>query len=414
MTNAYDRVRYPSLAAAKTHPAVLGAFAKLFGKPFAPSDAARVLEIGCGEGINLINMALCAPQSEFVGIDLAETAIAAARATAKALALQNVRFDLQDIVRLDRSLGRFDYIIAHGVYAWTPAAVSEALMRLVGQSLSEVGLAFISYNAYPGARFRQILREMMLSVAGDVADPEEKLGVARSVLAHMAEIWSRADPFQNALQVAARNILERPLGSLFHDELGEHYEPRLLSDVIAAARKVGLDYLCDTKADLCAEALFPSEKSTAAPPYAKRDWASFEQLSDFSEMRFFRNSIFCRGGDIDRRLEAGRLRGLWAYGDLRPAERDPQSPDATVFATEKGSTISTNSVKLIKLIERLAAASPAAIPLDEAAEAPDLAAAVLRLFVAKLVRLRTAPFALTTTPGDRPAASALARLQAAR
>ena len=55
MANAFDLVRYPNIPYARTHPAALGVFAALFGRPFAPFSACRVLEIGCSEGVNLLN-----------------------------------------------------------------------------------------------------------------------------------------------------------------------------------------------------------------------------------------------------------------------------------------------------------------------------------------------------------------------
>ena len=55
MTDAY--IRYPSQVYGQTHPAAIGAIATLLGREVAPIGAARVLDIGCGEGVNLIAMA---------------------------------------------------------------------------------------------------------------------------------------------------------------------------------------------------------------------------------------------------------------------------------------------------------------------------------------------------------------------
>src|SRR6202023_591674 len=140
MANAYDVVRYPNWPVPETHPATLGAFAALLGRRFAPFHACRVLEIGCGEGVNLMSMALGAPASEFVGIDLAEAPVAQGRATAEASGLANVTLRVQDIMQAGAALGEFDYIVAHGVYAWVPAPVRAALMRLVGKCLRTHGL----------------------------------------------------------------------------------------------------------------------------------------------------------------------------------------------------------------------------------------------------------------------------------
>jgi len=414
MPNPHDLVRYPDICFPQTHPVALGAFAALFGKPCAPFAASRVLEIGCGGGVNLLSMALGAPTSEFVGVDLAERPIALARAAAQASGLRNVRFHVHNILDMNASLGRFDYIIAHGVYAWVPSAVGRALMRIVGQLLSANGLALISYNAYPGAYLHRAVRDLLLTATGDIADPSEKLRVARSVLADQIDSWSEADPFQRAMIQTARHVLDQRPEVLFHDELTAFYEPKLLSDVVAAAGEVGLDYLCDAQAHLCAEAFFPSEKFAAARAKAAGDWGRFEQLMDFTEMRFFRNSIFCRGGGIDRRQEAQRLRGLWASGDLRPVEPNPEEPNSFAFRAEDAAKITTNSPTLARFLASLAAAFPSSVALDSAAEDPSLAEYVLTLFVANVIRIVTAPLSPSLTPGDRPIASPLARFQAAR
>jgi SAM-dependent methyltransferase len=414
VANAYDLVRYPNIPLSRTHPAALGVFAALFGRPFAPFAACRVLEIGCGEGVNLLNMALGAPASEFVGVDLAEQPIALARKAALAMGLANARFHVQDIVEMGGELGSFDYIIAHGVYAWVPPSVREALMRVAGALLRPEGVAFISYNAFPGAAIRQVLRDLLLGATQQIDDPSEKLRIARAVLAYQIENGAQAEPLQQAMVAAARKMLERPPEVLFHDELTECFAPQWLSDVVAAARAAGLDYLCDAQPALSAEALFPTQKFAAARAFTDGDWARFEQIEDFSVMRAFRHSIFCRGGPIDRRLEARRLRGLWASGQLQAVEAKSEAADAFAFRAGASANITTNDANLARFLARVGAAFPSALALDEAADDPDLAVQILRLFVAKVLRLSAAAFSFTLTPGDRPMVSPLARFQAER
>ena len=144
MANAYDRVRYPSQTFAVIHPTAIGAFAGIFGRPFAPFAGARVLEIGCGEEVNLINMALGAPSAQFVGVDLSEQAIAKACATARACVCANVSFHARDLLELGASIGRFDYILAHGVYAWVAPRVRQPFFRIVAERLSGQGFAVVS------------------------------------------------------------------------------------------------------------------------------------------------------------------------------------------------------------------------------------------------------------------------------
>ena len=120
MPTAYDKVRYPGSVYAQTDPAALGVIAQLFGLPFAPFQNCRMLEIGCGEGVNLINLALSAPGARFLGVDLAQTAIASAKADAAACGLTNIEFLAADLRDIDAAFGKFDYIVAHGVFSWVP------------------------------------------------------------------------------------------------------------------------------------------------------------------------------------------------------------------------------------------------------------------------------------------------------
>src|SRR5881396_3431575 len=69
--SAYDAVPYPGRPHAQTHPDRLATIATLFGMaPVAP-DRCRLMELGCGDGTNLLPVAFGAPHSHCVGIDLA-------------------------------------------------------------------------------------------------------------------------------------------------------------------------------------------------------------------------------------------------------------------------------------------------------------------------------------------------------
>ena len=413
MANAFDRVRYPSLTLALTHPAAIGVFAALYGRPFTPFGASRVLEIGCGEGVNLINMALGAPRAEFVGVDLAEQPIAQASATARRCGCANVSFHARDVVELDASFGRFDYILAHGVYSWVPAPVRQGLFRVVGGRLSADGLAIVSYNVNPGSRIRQGIRDMLLYATKGVDEPAAKLDAARTFLIQHSEAWSDGEADENVMKIEARRILDHPPEVLFHDELADMYTPQLLTEVVETAAQFGLGYLCDAQPSLNQEALFPSEAFAEERKRANGDWVRFEQLFDFRTLRRFRYSLFCpAGGGIDRRLEAKRLRGLWASGDVKIMQPDAEAGDGTQFRAGN-IKVGTNDPELARFLLRLAEVCPLAEPLDLASETPSLADHVLRLWAHYAIQIHTAPPPVVSRSGERPRLNTLALVQAA-
>ena len=57
--------------------------------------------------------------------------------------------------------GEFDYIVVHGVFSWVPTNVQDHILALCRANLSPSGVAYISYNAYPGGHLREMLREML-------------------------------------------------------------------------------------------------------------------------------------------------------------------------------------------------------------------------------------------------------------
>lgn len=89
MTHGYDHVPYPSICHPLTNPDWLRVLGVLFGLEPAPAPAerARILELGCASGGNLLPMAEHLPASRFVGIDRSNTQIDTARADALALGL---------------------------------------------------------------------------------------------------------------------------------------------------------------------------------------------------------------------------------------------------------------------------------------------------------------------------------------
>ena len=77
-------------------------------------DGITGADIGCGQGIVLNLMARAFPNSRFVGYDLSEASIGAARTQAELWGLDNVRFEVNDATRFEEK-DRFQFITAFDV-----------------------------------------------------------------------------------------------------------------------------------------------------------------------------------------------------------------------------------------------------------------------------------------------------------
>jgi SAM-dependent methyltransferase len=103
--DSYAEVPYPTPPVRCTHPEILAVVGALSGLRPAPVDRCRVLEIGCGDGGNLLSMACGLPGAEFVGIEPSAPALARAADAAEALGVRNVRFERKGVEELDEPPG---------------------------------------------------------------------------------------------------------------------------------------------------------------------------------------------------------------------------------------------------------------------------------------------------------------------
>lgn len=428
-TTAYDEVIYPGWSYRQTHPDRLATLGRLFG--MAPADPAgcRVLELGCGDGANLLPIALSWPRARLVGIDLAASAIDRGRRTAQALGLANVDLRCGDLARLPDDLGEFDYVIAHGVYSWVPPPVREALLAACARFLAPQGIAFVSYNVHPGGHLRTMLREMLLMHLEEVDEPARRVAAAREFLAWIAE----ARPAEGggeapgALAREAARLAARPDSSLFHDDLSENFHLCYFRDFCAEADAHGLQFL--------AEAEFHEMQDLDLAPEARARLAQFapdlvarEQYLDFVKERRFRQTLLCRSGlELRSQLRGESVWELAISSDAAPEdpEVDPLAGDAQQYRGRRGGRFSTADPLLKVALQLLRREWPRAIPaealLQEAAagcgqpageaQRDRLGDFALACYAAGGVDLhvRQAPFA--RWPGPKPRASGLARLQ---
>lgn len=96
-----------------------------------------VLDVGCGAGLAMMQLATTFPASRFIGIDLCEEAFAETQIAAARLNLSNLSFRAQDLSQAN-SLGKFDLITAFD--AVHDQKDPQGLLDLVYNSLAEDGL----------------------------------------------------------------------------------------------------------------------------------------------------------------------------------------------------------------------------------------------------------------------------------
>jgi SAM-dependent methyltransferase len=407
----YDRVPYLSLPYRETHPEHLRLIAHLFRVPAAPPERCRVLEIGCAAGGNLIPMAETYPESRFLGVDLAPTAIAAGQAAVRTLGLGNIELRAADLADAPRDLGEYDYIIAQGVYSWVPDPVKAALLELIGRHLAQAGVAYLSHNVKPGHYLRRLAREMMLYHAGDVADPAERAAQARALL-ELVTMKSQHGRYQPALKEQLEATLRQPDWLLFHDYLAPVNDGCWLHELVAELEGRGLQFLGDADLPSMVPNLDEETRATLAriaPGVVRR-----EQYLDFLVGREYRMTLVVRAGvAIDRVLDRTQARGLHFSARLT------EGADGK-FRTARGGELQVGRPFTRAALRELGRRAPASCAFEElcarvgvaGADVDELAGDLMHCFLARVVELALSPARCAAAAGERPRVAPHARLAA--
>ena len=414
----YDALPYLSLPISYTQPNLLSALASLFGLPSPPPAHARVLELGCASGGNLIPLAARYPEGSFLGIELSGVQVANGNSRIASLGLTNVKLVCDDIARIALPEASFDYIICHGVYSWVPPAVQDAILRVAATCLAANGIAAISYNVLPGWHLRSPIRDILLAHAGSEGHPQERVARAREML-RLLEKSTGTDSYGTLLRAEATRMARMPSSYILGEFLAAQNTPATFDDFTARAMHHDLGFLCE--ADLNAGALGVLDLDTrkSVSDIAGSDRAKAEQYLDLLSGRPFRRSIMTRtvAGRAFSEPRPENLAGLHVVCQLRP---DRAGSDATraAFTDRRGQPIVTHWRSIAGAFNRLAEAYPSTVPVDTlagtGAEATQISAALLQLLREGRALVSVLPVTIGPATAARPIAWEYARAEASR
>ena len=423
---SYDAVPYGGGAIVATRPDYLAAKARLRGLDAPDAAHSRVLDLGCATGGNLMAMALAFPESEFVGVDLSPKQIATGRDTAHALGLANVRFEAVSITDIGDALGSFDYVVSHGVYSWVPEPIQRELLGVVARKLTPNGVAYVSYNTYPGWHTRAIARDMMLFHDRPELPAAERVQRGRKLLELMASSVPKSQQVYAALLREEIETLDTVNDAyIVHEELEAENHPVYFSDFAQSAEGAGLRYVCEAYPSVTDVQLSPGLRDQLRQLSA--DDIQYEQYLDFVRNRTFRRSLLCRAERaVARDPDPAAMQSMFLRARcVGEPPSDSSEPGTEVFRTNAGASITMAHPVVRAALHALIDARPAALSLDEllvetrARVASDvdvpielLADAMLRCAMVRLLDLTTHGERCATRLSSRPVASPLARHEA--
>jgi methyltransferase-like protein/ubiquinone/menaquinone biosynthesis C-methylase UbiE len=434
---SYDLVPYESFPYPQSHLDRLATMATLFGVEPPPIKTARVLELACASGGNIIPMACNFPQASFVGVDLSQRQLGQGRSLIEELRLRNINLHHMDLMNITRDFGQFDYIIAHGLFSWVPTSCQEKILEICSQNLSDNGVAYVSYNTYPGWHFRGMIRDMMIYHAGHLPKPEERSAQARALLDFLAKAVPQTGNAYGIMLRAELDLVRQVSDSyLLHDFLEEANDPIYFHNFVERAARWGLQYLADADFSTMLTSNFPGQVGDTLRRISS-EIVRTEQYMDFLRNRLFRQTLLVKQNvAINRNLD---YRSVLPFLISSPAT--PKNPKLDVNSNSPETFVLPNGIEIASpqplgksalhilsqkwplsvpfndlYSQSLARISPLSIEDKETHERQKqrLAADLLTAYAANAVVFRLEQSAFVTTVSERPRCSELLRIQARR
>ena len=447
MTDArttYDQVPYPSLSYTHTHPDHLATVARLMGLESAPPARCRMLELGCASGGNLMPMAYALPESEFIGIDNSRVQIDEGQEALKKLGLENLDLRYMDIMDVDGDLGQFDYVVAHGIFSWVPHEVQEKLLDVCRANLAPNGVAFVSYNTYPGWHLIEIARGIMRYHTRDDVDPQQRATRARAILDEFVEAMAdQHTVYGDFLSIYAETLKDAhksntPAGNAFllHDEMEDLNQPYYFYQFVERAEEHGLQYLGEADFRKMTGTNFGPEGQKILSQHSK-SVIDVEQYMDFLRNRTLRQTLLCHQDvEVRRKLRPETIQRFCMASKAKPESDDPDIHAASVekFLASDGAALAMDHPTSKAAMIHMAKVWPASVPFDELLsearaylglgasdgdqqqDAQVLAANLFKAYSysSELVDLHTHAPPVVLEIGERPMVSPVARMQATK
>jgi len=431
--NSYDAVPYWGNPYRESHPDQLATMARLFGLTPPDVDQCRVLELGCSSGANLIPMAVTLSGSTFLGIDLSQRQIDEGRKSIETLGLGNIELVHASIDTISNDHGHFDYIICHGVYSWVPRPIQDHILRVCSRNLSRNGVAYVSYNTYPGWFMRGMVRRMMKFHARQFNNPQTQLEQARALLDFLFTASSGVDPAYHSLLSRELNILRQCDDSyIYHEHLEEDNEPLFFHEFIKRAENEGLRYLSEPHLSEMVPVNIPTEIANVLGQVGP-DIIEFEQYLDFLKNRTFRRTLLCHAEQIpDRHIVPARLADFSVASILKRSGQESGLSSTAAWEFTAGSDIVTITSPVHKaalaVLEQVWPASVRCSDLVRAmqelldsetdsnesikVDLVSMGEFLLQMYLRQLVEICVSPSRFQSVVPERPRASPYARRQA--
>ena len=432
---SYDELPYESYPYFYTRPEHLHTIGTLFGMNPPNIETARVLELASAAGSNIINFAETYPKSYTLGVDLSKVEIDHGVQKIKDLALKNIELKHLSITDIDESIGKFDYIIAHGVFSWVPEVVRDKILEISSKLLTPQGIAFISYNTLPGWNMVNTTRDMLMFHSSTFTNAHDKLTQAKLFLNYINDALDNSNsPYAKFLKTETALMFKQEDSYILHEYLQGENKQFYFHQFMKMSKSYNLNYLGEANIHTMYVGNLPAK--AAEKLQTINDIVRTEQYMDFILNKRFRSTLLCHDNiQLNRNINIDIIKKFYSACKVLPAIPEGENDLANSFEStsfyfdgSKDSNISTSSpimkaifytyyenignpLKLEELLKQAAKKLPTFSTKDFEIE---FASNVGRLVFGGYIKLFTSKPHSIFKISTRPKVSGLARYQASK
>lgn len=411
----YDTLFFESFANPERHIDRLFSQLRLRGIQAPPPSQARVLEIGCSTGVNIIPQAILYPRSEFVGVDISEGQIAEAQRLVSELNISNITLESCGIETLAAEKKSFDYIICHGLYSWVDARTQQALLDRIAYFLSPKGVAYLSFNTAIGWRGSAGVKEVLLDIGRECIDVSAKIRRVRELtrigLAQFKNSQSISESKTMSF-LAYLNTVSDAL--LLHEYLNPHASGTSVTELSCALTNHGLQYLGDARPQR--DGTHPSILIChPLSPVRQLNRAAREDFNDLSSPKSFRGALLVHDSIVEQSITSGeQIVDLYFTSPLIELSESTENGEI-LFMLGEDHPCQINEPPIIAIVRELIRNWPVAIRGQEI-NITQLNSEQLNSFIALVcngaIQVSYGSFECTNQLSDKPCTSPFIRYKA--
>ncbi|MBV9390558.1 MAG: class I SAM-dependent methyltransferase [Verrucomicrobia bacterium] len=319
------------------------------------------------------------------------------------------------------SFGTFDYIIAHGLYSWVAAPVRKRILEICRDLLRPQGIAYVSYNAYPGNHLRDLARGMMRYHVSRFETVADKVGQARGLLKFLAESELEQDCYADVLKLQFERSMKYMDEAFFHDDLSDVNQPFYFHEFMQEAGHYRLRFVGEAMPTDLDPSKFRPGVLEKLHELAEADEIVREQYKDFLRGCAFRQTLLCHDQmELSSDVRLDRISQVHATCDATFTRNN----DTFVFRRPKGSEIETPNPIVGFALEVVCSRWPESVSFSQMLDGvrrsngssdadvdSNIAVALSTLYRAGFLGLQWYPYQVTHAVSERPLTSRLARTQ---